>query len=103
MKEFAPLGSKFFPFRVDPFSEGKQNRNTAKLKPYFICINIAMIIMMIHIYYKWDLEISLKTLVDLFVSYEATQKEFDRFAYPLKVSLFSLTLALLNIQPLQTV
>ena len=21
-KEFAPLGSKFFPFRVDPFSEG---------------------------------------------------------------------------------
>ena len=22
-KEFAPRGSKFFPFRVDPFSEGK--------------------------------------------------------------------------------
>ena len=24
-KEFAPKGSKFFPFRVDPFSEGSQN------------------------------------------------------------------------------
>ena len=24
-KEFAPIGSKFFPFRVDPFSEGRQN------------------------------------------------------------------------------
>ena len=24
-KEFAPMGSKFFPFRVDPFSEGRQN------------------------------------------------------------------------------
>ena len=24
-KEFAPHGSKLFPFRVDPFSEGKQN------------------------------------------------------------------------------
>ena len=23
-KEFAPTGSKFFPFRVDPFSEGRQ-------------------------------------------------------------------------------
>ena len=23
-KEFAPRGSKFFPFRVDPFSEGMQ-------------------------------------------------------------------------------
>ena len=22
-KEFAPIGSKFFPFRVDPFSEGE--------------------------------------------------------------------------------
>ena len=25
MKEFAPLGSKFFPFSVDPFSEGVIN------------------------------------------------------------------------------
>ena len=24
-KEFAPNGSKFFPFRVGPFSEGRQN------------------------------------------------------------------------------
>ena len=24
-KEFAPMGSKFFPFRVDPFLEGRQN------------------------------------------------------------------------------
>ena len=25
-KEFAPTGSKFFPFRVDPFSEGMQKQ-----------------------------------------------------------------------------
>ena len=24
-KEFTPIGSKFFPFRVDPFSEGRHN------------------------------------------------------------------------------
>ena len=24
-KEFAPKGSKFFPFRVEPFSKGRQN------------------------------------------------------------------------------
>ena len=24
-KEFAPIGSKFFPFRVNPFSEGRLN------------------------------------------------------------------------------
>ena len=27
-KEFAPLGGKFFPFMVDPFSEGRQNNLT---------------------------------------------------------------------------
>ena len=36
-KEFAPLGSKFFPFRIDPFSEGacmcrKANRKSQKKK-----------------------------------------------------------------------
>ena len=31
-KEFAPTGSKFFPFTVDPFSEGRQN-NMTELPP----------------------------------------------------------------------
>ena len=30
-KEFAPNGSKFFPLRVDPFSEGVQNKYLTKL------------------------------------------------------------------------
>ena len=36
-KEFAPNGSKFFPFKVDPFSEGRQNslRKLPPLKVYF--------------------------------------------------------------------
>ena len=37
-KEFAPLESKFFPFRVEPFSEGRQNALTElpSLKMYQI-------------------------------------------------------------------
>ena len=30
-KEFAPRGSKFFPYKVDPFSEKEANRNSQKL------------------------------------------------------------------------
>ena len=32
-KEFAPLGSKFFPFRVDSFSEGRQNQFVRIVSP----------------------------------------------------------------------
>ena len=35
-KEFGSLGSKFFPFRVDPFSEGNQNNFK---RPPWKCIN----------------------------------------------------------------
>ena len=33
-KEFAPCGSKFFPFRVDPFSKGVEANNFPPLKVY---------------------------------------------------------------------
>ena len=32
-KEFAPTGSKFFPVRVDPFEEGKQNTSDRVIAP----------------------------------------------------------------------
>ena len=31
-KEFAPSGSKFFPFRADPFSEGAKKKKKKKKK-----------------------------------------------------------------------
>ena len=36
-KEFAPIGSKFFPFRVDPVSEGRQKQfDRPPLKVYLV-------------------------------------------------------------------
>ena len=37
-KEFAPLGSKFFPIRVDPFSEGSQNNFVRVISPESVSI-----------------------------------------------------------------
>ena len=34
-KEFASLGSKFFPFRADPFSEGSRYKFDTVALPYF--------------------------------------------------------------------
>ena len=37
-KEFAPLGSKFFPFRLDPFSEGRQKQLNRVSSPESVSI-----------------------------------------------------------------
>ena len=42
-KEFAPTGSKFFPFKVDPFSEGNFFlKDLSPLKVYQVPLNRAM-------------------------------------------------------------
>ena len=41
MKEFAPEGSKFFPFSVDPFSKGRSETILTELSPLkvYACSN----------------------------------------------------------------
>ena len=39
-KEFAPKGSKFFPFRVDPFSEGRQSNFDRVVSPESVSIHL---------------------------------------------------------------
>ena len=40
-EEFAPLGSKFFPFRVDPFSGGENLTALPPLKVYPFPLNLS--------------------------------------------------------------
>ena len=42
-KEFAPMGSKFFPSRIDPFSEGRQNNFDKVASPESISLTLKYI------------------------------------------------------------